>query len=94
MCLGNLTGFAKITRNADLSREEILSTAAEFLSMTEAFDPELIEFVKGVAEGSGMSFREAFYLRCAYDMLFCYGQMSSMCSTFAATGSATRKGKP
>jgi hypothetical protein len=31
--------------------------------------------------------------RCAYDMLFCYGHLSSMCTTFAATGSATRKGK-
>lgn len=40
MCLGNLTGFAKITRNVDLSREEILSTAGTFLPMTEAFDPE------------------------------------------------------
>jgi isopenicillin-N N-acyltransferase-like protein len=93
MCLGNLTGIAKITRNADLSTEDILSTAGKFLSMTEAFDPELIEFVKGEAEGAGMSFREAFYLRCAYDMLFCYGQISSMCTTFAATGSATRNGK-
>ena len=69
MCLGNLAGFAKVTRNVELSREEILSTAGSFLSMTEAFDPELIEFVKGLAEGSGMSFQEAFYLRCAYDML-------------------------
>jgi isopenicillin-N N-acyltransferase-like protein len=93
MCLGNLIGFAKFTRNSDLGREEILSTAGKFLSMTEAYDPDLIEFVKGVAEGSGISFREAFYLRCAYDMLFCYGQMSSMCTTFAATGSATRNGK-
>lgn len=93
MCLGNLAGFAKITRNVELSREEIVSTAGTFLPMAESFDPELIEFVKGVADGSGMSFQEAFYLRCAYDMLLCYGQMSSMCTSFAATGSATRNGK-
>jgi isopenicillin-N N-acyltransferase-like protein len=93
MCLGNLAGFARNTRNVELSREKIVSTAGTFLSMTEAFDPELIEFVKGVAKGSGMSFQEAFYLRCAYDMLLCYGQMSSMCTSFAATGSATRNGK-
>ena len=93
MCLKTLTGFAKVTLNADLSTDEILSTAGKFLSMVEDFDPELIEFVKGEAEGAGMSFREAFYLRCAYDMLFCYGQISSMCTSFAATGSATRNGK-
>jgi isopenicillin-N N-acyltransferase-like protein len=93
MCLKTLTGLAKVTLNADLSTDEILSTAGNFLSMVEDFDEELIEFVKGEAEGAGMNFREAFYLRCAYDMLFCYGQISSMCTSFAATGPATRNGK-
>jgi isopenicillin-N N-acyltransferase like protein len=93
MCLGTLTDFVRNTRNEDLSTEDILSAADKFLPMTEAFDPELTAFVNGVAKGSAMGFRKAFYLRCAYDMLFCYGQMSSMCTTFAATGSATRKGK-
>jgi isopenicillin-N N-acyltransferase-like protein len=93
MCLKTLTDFSKATLNAELSTDEILSTAGNFLAMAEDFDPELIEFVKGEAEGAGMSFREAFYLRCAYDMLLCYGKMSSMCTSFAATGSATRNGK-
>jgi isopenicillin-N N-acyltransferase like protein len=93
MCLENIAGYVKSTQNADVSRDKILSAASAFLPMTETFDPQLIEFVKGVAQGSGMSFQEVFYLRCAYDLLFCYGQVSSMCTSFAASGPATRNGK-
>ncbi len=93
MCLGTLTGFMKATRNESVSKEDVLSVADKFLPMTERFDPRLIEFVKGVADGSAMSFREAFYLRCAYDILLNYGQISCMCTSFALTGKATTGGK-
>jgi isopenicillin-N N-acyltransferase-like protein len=93
MCLKTLTDFAKITLNTDLNTDEILSIADKFLPLVVDFDSELIEFVKGEAKGAGMSFPEVFYLRCALDILFYYGQISGMCTSFAATGSATRSGK-
>lgn len=93
LCVDTLINFSNITMNAELSKDEILTTAGKFFSMVEDFDPDLIEFVKGQAEGAGMNFRETFYLRCAYEMLLNYGQLSSMCASFAATGSATENGK-
>lgn len=87
MSMGRLICFAKVTK------EEILAQVNKFLPQVENFDHELIEFVKGEAEGAGISFQEAFYPWCGIELLTHYGQISSMCTSFAATGEATQEGK-
>jgi isopenicillin-N N-acyltransferase-like protein len=93
LCLEKLVGAVQATMQVTISREEVWATAGKFLPLTERFDPDLIEFVKGEAAGAGMSFGEAFYLRCSYEMLWHYGQISGLCTSFAVTGEASENGK-
>ncbi len=93
LCIDKLVDSAEAAANVELTKEEILSMAGKYLPLVEKFDPEVVEFVHGEAKGAGMSFQEAFYLRCAFEMLCTYGQLSSMCTSFAATGEATGNGK-
>ncbi|SDF26028.1 C45 family autoproteolytic acyltransferase/hydolase [Sporomusa acidovorans] len=87
MNINKLRHFAKI------NREDILANAHKFLPQAEAFDPELIAFLRGEAEGAGIHFDEAFYLRCSLEILLYYGKIASLCTSFAATGMATKDGK-
>jgi isopenicillin-N N-acyltransferase-like protein len=75
------------------SKEEILGNAGKYVSLVESFDPELIEMLKGQAEGAGITFDEVFTLRCWFELRFYYRQLTTMCTAFAITGKATRGGK-
>jgi len=79
---------------AKVDKEEILDRAERFLPEVETFDPDLIEFLKGEVDGAGISFREAFYLRCSYELVVgSVGHLFGQCTSFAATGEATKDGK-
>lgn len=87
MNLGSLMYFS------NAGKEEIIANSNKYLSMVKDFDPELIDFLKGESEGAGISFEEAFYLRCSLEMGLYYGKISGLCTSFAVTGEATRNGK-
>ena len=75
------------------SKEQIIANAKKFLPAVTKFDPDLIEMLKGQAEGAGVSFDEVFALRCMIEFGEYYNQITAMCTSFMATGKATKGGK-
>lgn len=75
------------------SKEDIVGNAMKYLSKVQEFDPDLIEMLKGQAAGTGLSFEEVFTLRCMMELMIYYNQVISLCTSFAATGKATKDGK-
>jgi isopenicillin-N N-acyltransferase-like protein len=53
-----------------VSREKILSDVEAFVPHMERFDPELVEEMKGVAEGAGVEFREIAALNARTELTF------------------------
>ena len=74
-------------------KEDIIATAKKYLPLVESFDPELIEMLKGQAEGAGVTFDEVFTLRCKLELGMYYHRITALCTSFVATGEATRGGK-
>jgi len=75
------------------SREEVIHNARKYLPIVESFDPDLIETLKGQAEGAGVNFNEVFALRCMLELSMYYQRITTLCTSFIATGNATRGGK-
>lgn len=71
----------------------ILAVTQKYFPLVERFDPELIEMLKGQAEGAGVPLEEIFALRCWFELRFFYPRMTTFCTSFAVTGKATRGGK-
>ena len=85
--------FGILTSGYKISQEQLINSAKQYLPLVEHFDPELIEMIKGQAEGAGISFDEAFALRCTLEMGPYYPMLSGLCTSFAARGMATRESK-
>ncbi len=78
----------------NLSREQVISLALEHLPYIEQFDPYMVEMMRGQAEGTGLSFEEIVTLKCATDfMAKAMTGIPALCTSLAATGSATEGGK-
>ena len=97
-CRGNLVSsidslFRDIGMVRKASKEEIIATARKLLPLVESFDPELIEMLKGQADGAGITFDEVFALRCKLELGIYYQRIMALCTSFAATGEATRGSK-
>ena len=84
-------GVFKVVYKA--SKEQIIANAKKFLPAVKKFDPALIEMLKGQAEGAGVSFDEVFALRCMIEFGEYYNQITALCTSFMATGKATKDGK-
>ncbi|RQD78409.1 MAG: hypothetical protein D5R97_00420 [Candidatus Syntrophonatronum acetioxidans] len=76
----------------DTTKEDIIFNAMKYGKKVQNFDHELIDIMRGQAEGAGVKFEEIFTLKCAYDLGAYYKQVSALCTSFAARGVATRKG--
>ena len=87
------TLFRDISMFQKVSKEDIIATAKKYLPLVESFDPELIEMLKGQAEGAGVPFDEVFTLRCKLELGMYYQRISTLCTSFAVTGNATEGGK-
>lgn len=72
------------------SRNNIFAIADQYLRNAREFDQESCDFVKGIADGSGLSFQEVFALRCFIDMIVGYPALAALCTSFAATRNATK----
>lgn len=70
----------------------VLKAADKYLENVRAFDPGAIEWVEGIADGSGISFEESFALKSYLEIAMNYPQLSGMCTSFALTGPATENG--
>ena len=74
-------------------KEEVLLHTRKYLPAVEKFDPQLIEMMKGQAEGAGVTFDEVFALRCWFELRWYYPKLMTLCTSFAITGKATKGGK-
>jgi isopenicillin-N N-acyltransferase-like protein len=97
-CSDSLVGsveslFRDIGMFQKASKEDIIANAKKYLPLVESFDPELIEMLKGQAEGAGVTFDEVFALRCRLELGMYYHRIMALCTSFAATGEATKGGK-
>ena len=75
------------------SRAENLALAMKLWPAATQFDPELEPFVRGQAQGAGMSLEEAWATRCGLELLFENSNLAAMCTTLAGTGPATPDGQ-
>lgn len=75
------------------SRDEVLACGRKYLANVTAFDPQGIERVRGMAEGAGIAFDEAFAIHCYTELVINYPYLAGMCTSFAATGPATKDGR-
>jgi len=85
-CLDRTTSFSPQNE-----REEI---ADGCLPYAEAFAPELLEEVHGIADGSGIDFKRIFYLNCYSELWYASSMQatkeeSTGCTTFGLTPLAT-----
>jgi isopenicillin-N N-acyltransferase-like protein len=74
-------------------KENIIQNARKYLHLVENFDPDLIEMLKGQADGAGVTFDEVFALRCKFELGMYYQRVAAFCTSFAVTGNATKGGK-
>lgn len=73
-------------------REQAIACSKKYLSNVKAFDPQGIERVRGMADGAGISFDEAFAIHCYMELIINFPHLAGMCTSFAATGPATENG--
>jgi isopenicillin-N N-acyltransferase-like protein len=85
--------IANIGMMRKVSKAEILANTRKYLPSVERFDPELIEMMKGQAEGAGVLFDEIFMLMCRFELGIYYQRVTCLCTSFGATGKATKGGK-
>lgn len=52
--------FLGLSHGQNAGQEEISNNVNKIFGLAEKFDPDVIDFVKGEAEGAGISFEEAF----------------------------------
>ena len=82
-----------------VGKEQAISFGKKFLPLAEEFDPDQIEEFKGAAEGAEVSFDEVFILTCMFELgeyfpvLFGLPYKGGLCTSFAATGDATKGGE-
>jgi isopenicillin-N N-acyltransferase-like protein len=85
--------FRDIGAFQTVDKERIIQNARKYLPLVENFDPDLIEMLKGQADGARVTFDEIFALRCKFELGMYYRRVMALCTSFAVTGNATRGGK-
>lgn len=80
-------------------RDQVLKDTQKFIPYIEKLDPELLEELKGVAEGSEMRFEEIVALNCRWELNYAYMPSTSRwtapggCTSYSITPEATKDGK-
>ncbi|MFZ5451423.1 MAG: C45 family autoproteolytic acyltransferase/hydrolase [Thermodesulfobacteriota bacterium] len=70
----------------------VLAAAGKYLENVRAFDPDGLERIRGLADGAGITFEEAFALNCYVELVINYPHLAGLCTSFAVTGPATKDG--
>ena len=76
-----------------VSREDAVRTAMKLEANVRAFEPEALERIRGLAEGAGLPYEEAFALQCMLELATHCAQIGGMCTSLALTGEATADGQ-
>ncbi len=80
-----------IERLTGLSRDTLCRNAMQFVPRLEALSPALVEEVRGLADGAGISFEEA--VLCQARAEAAHAPADGGCTAFALTGAATTDGR-
>ena len=84
-----LTGIARYISG---EKKDLIALSGKLIPAARAYDPQFMEVLEGMAEGSGIAFEEIFALRSLLELMFYCQKLSGMCTAFAATGEATKEG--
>lgn len=76
----------------EASQGGVLEASRRYLDGARAFDPGALDRVKGIADGGGISFDEAFALQCFSELFVNHAGLAGMCTSLAVSGAATRDG--
>lgn len=79
------TLVARVAAGDEATKEELLLNTRKYLPVVEKFDPELIQQLRGQADGAGVTFDEVFALRCWFELRFYYMHLTTLCTSFAVT---------
>jgi isopenicillin-N N-acyltransferase like protein len=81
---------------AGVSKEQIFQDAKKYIPYIQMFDPELIEELKGLADGAGRQFEEILALNSRWELNYAYNKWANPkasvpaeCTAFALTPGAT-----
>ncbi len=83
----------RIAASDGATRASLLANTRKYLPAVERYDPELVQQLRGQSEGAGVPFDEVFALRCWFELRFYYKHLTTLCTSFAVTGRATKDGK-
>ena len=81
-----------IARYISKEKKDLIAMSNKLIPMARAYDPQFMEVLEGMAEGSGISFEEIFALRSLLELMFYCHKLPNMCTAFAAAGDATKDG--
>ncbi len=73
-------------------RNAVEGASRKYLDNVRTFDPGALDRVKGMSEGAGIPFEDIFALQCFSELFVNYPGLAGMCTSFAVTGPATKKG--
>lgn len=76
-----------------LTEDDLTSLGVKFLPQAQAFDPEVIDFVRGKADSLRLPFGEVFTLHSIIELAHNLSNVSAMCTSLALSGRATREGE-
>jgi len=73
-----------------IEKNELIQLAAKYIPAAKEFDPEFIQVLEGISQGSGLSFEEVFSLRAIFELMFYLQKIPAMCTGFAVTSDMTK----
>lgn len=83
---------AAFQRSANLEWGQVLKVATRFLPMIEEYDAEILEEMRGIADGAGRQLGEIVALNSRTELLFATAEMGEACTAVAVTPEASATG--
>lgn len=88
----NQVYFYKGKENFEYANWEAIAER-RYIPIIQKWAPEVIDELKGMAEGSGMAFRQLLGLTTAYEKSFAVDAVADKCTSFLLAGEATKQGE-
>lgn len=74
----------------EMTREKAIEKTREFLPLFERYCPGVLDELRGIAKGAGVTFEEALLLQVRGEVVYA---MSAGCTAFALSGRVTKSGR-
>jgi len=81
--------YASYNELYGMSKDQLLIEARKYIPFIESYSPEVMNEIKGIAEGVGKNVEEIAMAVAYYDISEARSQARGGCTAFAATGQAT-----